>query len=98
MDLYTYDLDSLIYMSPQIVEGKLGSEHRTNNVTVRELKISAVHKGILKAGQSIDVRMSLCPKICQAVITEYFTNFYKKGKLFAPAIILKQICKSAFAF
>jgi hypothetical protein len=55
MDLYTYDLDSLIYMSPQIVEGKLGSEHRTNNVTVRELKISAVHKGILKAGQSIDV-------------------------------------------
>lgn len=55
MNLYTYDLDSLVDMSPQIVEGQLGGEHRTNNVTAWRFRISAVHKGSLKAGQSIDV-------------------------------------------
>jgi hypothetical protein len=55
MDLYTYDLDSLVYMSPQIVEGRLGGTHHTNNVTVWQFNISAVHEGVLKAGQSIDV-------------------------------------------
>ena len=55
MNQYTYDLESLVDMSPQIVEGQLGGEHRINNVTVRQFKISTVHKGNLKAGQSIDV-------------------------------------------
>ena len=55
MNLYTYDLDSLVYMSPQIIEGKLGGTHRTNNVTVWEIKISAVHKGGLKVGRFIDL-------------------------------------------
>ena len=55
MNLYTYDLDSLVYMSPEIVEGKLGNEHSTNNVPVQSLKISAAHRGRLQVGQSIDV-------------------------------------------
>lgn len=55
MNQYTFDLESLVDMSPQIVEGQLGGEHRTNNVTVRQFKISTVHKGNLKAGQTIDV-------------------------------------------
>lgn len=56
MNLYSYDLDSLVYMSPQIVEGRFVSdEYRTDNVAVLELEISAVHKGNLKVGQSIKV-------------------------------------------
>jgi hypothetical protein len=55
MNQNTYDLESLVDMSPQIVEGQLGGEHRTNNVTVWQFKISTVHKGNLKAAQSIDV-------------------------------------------
>jgi hypothetical protein len=35
MDQYTFDLESLVDMSPQIVEGQLGGEHRINNVTVQ---------------------------------------------------------------
>ena len=55
MDLITYDLDSLVFMSPQIVEGRLGGTQVKNNETVWEFKISAVYKGALKVGQSIDV-------------------------------------------
>jgi hypothetical protein len=55
MSLYTYDLDSLVYMSPQIVEGTLGGQHRTNNFTCWEIRISGVHKGALKVQQSIDI-------------------------------------------
>jgi hypothetical protein len=55
MDQYTYDMDSLVYMSPQIVEGKLGAESRANNVTVSDFKISAVHEGNLKVGRTIQV-------------------------------------------
>lgn len=55
MNLYTYDLDSLVYMSPQIIEGELGSEHRTNNFTVWNIKVSKVHNGILKVGQTVEV-------------------------------------------
>lgn len=55
MNLQFYDLDSLVYLSSQIVEGQLGGEHWTNNVTAWRFKISAVHKGNLKARQSIDV-------------------------------------------
>src|SRR5581483_4757482 len=55
MNQYTYDLDSLVYMSPQIAEGTLGSEYSTNNVTVSDFKISAVHKGSFKAGQTIQL-------------------------------------------
>jgi hypothetical protein len=55
MDQYTYDIDSLVYMSPHIVEGKLGAEYRTNNVMVSDFKISAIHEGNLKVGQTIQV-------------------------------------------
>jgi hypothetical protein len=55
MNQYTYDIDSLVYMSPQIAEGTLGGEHRISNVTVSDFKISAVHKGNLKVGQTIQV-------------------------------------------
>jgi hypothetical protein len=54
-NLCTYDLDSLVYLSPEIIEGNLGNEHFTNNVTVQSLKISAVRRGRLQVGQSIDV-------------------------------------------
>ena len=55
MNQYTYDVDSLVYMSPQIVEGTLGGEHRASNVTVSDFKISAVHKGSFKVGQTIQL-------------------------------------------
>jgi hypothetical protein len=55
MNQYTYDIDSLVYMSPLIVEGTLGAEYRTNNVTVSDFKISAVHEGNLKVGRTIQV-------------------------------------------
>lgn len=55
MNLYTYDLDSLVYMGPQIVEGTLGTTFVTNNFTAWKFKISAVHGGGFKVGQSIDV-------------------------------------------
>jgi hypothetical protein len=55
MNQYTYDVDSLVYMSPQIVEGTLGGEHRTGNVIVSDFTISAVHKGSLTVGQTIQV-------------------------------------------
>jgi len=54
-NLYTYDLDSLVYMSPQIVEGTVGGSRRADNNTVWPIKISMVHKGNLKIGQSINV-------------------------------------------
>jgi hypothetical protein len=55
MNQYTYDVDSLVYMSPQIVEGTLGGEHRVSNVTVSGFKISAVHKGSFQVGQIIQL-------------------------------------------
>lgn len=55
MNQYTYDVDSLVYMSPQIVEGTLGGKHRVGDVTVSDFKISAVHKGSFKVGQSIQL-------------------------------------------
>jgi len=55
MDLISYDLDSLIYMGPGVVEGRLGGTHVTNNFTAWEFKISAVYRGDFKIGQSIDV-------------------------------------------
>ena len=55
MTLYSYDLDSLVYMSPQIVEGTLGGQHRTNNFSCWEIEISGVHKGILKVQHSVDI-------------------------------------------
>lgn len=55
MTLHSYDLDSLVYMSSQVVEGKIGRQYSTNNVAIWEIKISAVLKGSLKAGQAIPV-------------------------------------------
>ena len=55
MNLYIYNLDSLVYMGPQIVEGTLGDTHVISNFTAWNFKISAVYGGGLKVGQSIDV-------------------------------------------
>jgi hypothetical protein len=55
MDLFSYDLDSLVYMGPQIIEGRLGVAFVTNNFTAWEFKISAVYSGDFKVGQSVDI-------------------------------------------
>jgi hypothetical protein len=55
MDLYTYDLDSLVYMSPRIVEGKIVGQHRQNNFDVWEIEISTPHVGGFAVGQKINV-------------------------------------------
>jgi hypothetical protein len=77
MILYNYDLDSLVYMSPQIVEGRLGSEHRRYNLTIREFKVSQAYKGSLKIGDSIEIleTMSL-DSFCKPI-----GESFKRGKL-----------------
>lgn len=61
--IVSYDLDSLVYMSPQIVEGQLEKKDtaikRSNNyIDVWDVKISNSICGNLKAGQLIKVVIS----------------------------------------
>jgi len=55
MNLYTYDLDSLVDMSSKVVEGTIIVQHRQNNFDVWEIQISNTLFGGHEAGQIIDV-------------------------------------------
>lgn len=53
--MYTYDLDSLVYMSTDIVEGEIVAKNGANRFGPVDVKISAVFKGALKEDQLIVV-------------------------------------------
>ncbi len=55
MNLYTYDLDSLVGMAPIIVEGKIVGQHRQNNFDVWEIEVSNPHVGGFAVGEKINV-------------------------------------------
>ncbi len=61
--IISLDLDSLIYMGPQIVEGRFQAKnpaikHSNSYVTVWDVSISLVHKGSFKVGQQVEVVVS----------------------------------------
>lgn len=55
MDLVTYDLDSLVYMSSDIVEAQLVRNYTEHNLTLVEIKVTAVYKGAIKVDQSLAI-------------------------------------------
>jgi len=55
MDLYSYDLDSLVYMSSDIVEGELVRNYTEYNVESAEIKVTAAFMGAFTPGQSVAV-------------------------------------------
>ena len=56
MDLYSYDLDSLAYMSSEIVEGDLVRTYvGPTGIDLVDVKINAVYKGKFAAGQTVTV-------------------------------------------
>ncbi|HLX62979.1 MAG TPA: hypothetical protein VKX17_17040 [Planctomycetota bacterium] len=55
MNLYSYDLDSLVYMSAEIVEATLGENYKKDNLSLVDVNITKVHKGSFKEGQTIAV-------------------------------------------
>lgn len=55
MNLDAYDLDSLVYMSSDIVEATLVREYKEQDLDLREIKVTAVHKGAFTPGQSVAV-------------------------------------------
>jgi hypothetical protein len=54
-DLYTYDLDSLIGMTSEVVEGKIVGQHQEKYVDVWEIEVSNTYAGDLTPGQKIKV-------------------------------------------
>jgi len=53
MNLYSYDLDSLVYMSSDIVEGTLVRKYQEHDLHLTEIKVTAVQKGQFAPGQSV---------------------------------------------
>jgi len=51
--LYSYDMDSLVYVSTDVVEATLGESHKIGSADVVDAKITAVYKGNLRTGQTI---------------------------------------------
>jgi len=54
-NLYVYDLDSLTFMSPEIVEAEVMKRYEANKIDLIDVKVTAVHKGAFKAGQTLAV-------------------------------------------
>lgn len=55
MNLYTYDLDSLTYLSSDIIEGQMGETLPNKGYEVRRVKVGKVYKGAFRIGQNVDV-------------------------------------------
>jgi len=55
MNFDHYDLDSLVYMSSEIVEAKLMRFYKEHNLDLAEIKVTAVHKGAFEPGQSVAI-------------------------------------------
>lgn len=54
-NLYSYDLDSLVYMSSQIVEADIVGHGAVKGYPVVRAKVTAVHKGAFTVGQTISL-------------------------------------------
>jgi hypothetical protein len=54
--MYTYDLDSLVYMSSDVVQGELVSNPPADAIGPVDFRITAVYKGTLKKDQVIAVK------------------------------------------
>ena len=57
--LYTYDLDSLVFMSEGIVEGTIARRHKSDRGDLIDLSITAVHRGKLQKGTVVKLA-ALC--------------------------------------
>jgi hypothetical protein len=55
MDLYTYDVDSLVYMSPEICEAKYVSRKYEAGNDVVYCHVSRIHKGSIEPGATVPV-------------------------------------------
>ena len=55
MDQLSYDLDSLVYMSSDIVDADLGASHMDGNVGVTDATVTHVYRGQFKVGQVVKV-------------------------------------------
>ncbi|MHB9133570.1 MAG: hypothetical protein ACYDBB_21105 [Armatimonadota bacterium] len=53
IDMWTYNLDSLIYMSSDVVEATLIRSFQEEERKLAEVKVTAVHKGSFTIGQSV---------------------------------------------
>lgn len=51
--LYVYDRDSLVYLSTDVVEGEIVRSYKANEVILVEVKVTLVHKGGFKKGQTV---------------------------------------------
>ncbi len=55
MNLVTYDLDSLAYMSQEIVEGTLGKTYAFSGFSVADISVTAVYKGSFAEGDTFKI-------------------------------------------
>lgn len=53
--MYTYEIDSLVHLSSDIVEADLTRRYKTHDSELIEVKLTRVHKGGLKPGATVTV-------------------------------------------
>jgi hypothetical protein len=57
--MYTFDLDSLVYMSTEILEGEIVSNLPANRMGPVQVKVSTVYKGSIKENQVLSLKCSV---------------------------------------
>ena len=55
MNLYTYDLDSLAYMSSDVVEADIVGSKPNKNFEIVQVRVTDVRKGHFTKGQTVDL-------------------------------------------
>jgi len=53
--LYVYDLDSVVFLSTDVAEAEITRSYQANEVNLIDVKVTLVHKGGLKKGQTVVV-------------------------------------------
>ena len=53
--MYVYDLDSLIHLSTDVAEAEITRSYQANDIHLIDVKVTLVHKGGLKKGQTVAV-------------------------------------------
>jgi hypothetical protein len=53
--VYAYDLDSLVHLSTDVAEVEITRRYKANELELIDVKVTLVHKGGFKKGQSIVV-------------------------------------------
>src|SRR5262245_47244198 len=51
--MYVYDRDSLVFLSTDVVEGQIVRSYKANEVSLVDVKVTLVHKGGFKKGQTV---------------------------------------------